>query len=86
MFRKKLPRIYELHDLVPVPPPTDPYFRDLDASLAAHPLKFKQYRDIEQDLQGLDPAAWTFLKSEVAPLLVARVEKRGWQALFNILN
>jgi hypothetical protein len=48
--------------------------------------KLKQFRDIECDLQGLDTDAWTFLKGEVTPLLVARDSKRGWQSLFNKLN
>ncbi len=26
------------------------------------------------------------VKSELAPLLVARIEKRGWQALYDVLN
>jgi hypothetical protein len=86
MFRKQLPRIYELYDLIPDPPPPGALFRDLDASLTAYPQKLKQYRDIEQDLRSLDPAAWTFLKSELTPLMSAPVEKRGWEALFNILN
>jgi hypothetical protein len=32
MFREQLPRIYELRDLVPHPPPAGAYFRDLDVS------------------------------------------------------
>jgi hypothetical protein len=86
MFRKELPRIYELRDLLPVPPPPGAYFRDLDRSLAEIPQKLRQYRDIEQDLQGLDPAAWAFLKSELAPLLTAKDAKRSWQPLFDKLN
>ncbi len=86
MCRRELPRIYELRDLLPASPPADAYFCDLDRSLAEIPQKLKQYRDIERDLSGLDPAAWAFLKSELKPLLVARADKRGWQALFDILN
>ena len=86
MFRRHLPRIYELHDLVPIPPPPNAYFCDLDASLAAYPQKLKQYLDIEQDLPGLDAAAWDFLKSELKPLLTAPDKQRGWQALFDKLN
>jgi hypothetical protein len=86
MYREQLPRIYELHDLIPVPPPPDAYFRNLDASLAEIPQKLKQYRDIEQELSDLDPTAWKFLKAEVAPLLAARADRRGWQALFDVLN
>jgi len=86
VFRKQLPRMYELSDLIPTPAPPGAYFRNLDQSLADIPQKLKQYRDIERDLQGLDPAAWAFLKEELAPLLVAKDRKRGWQPLFDKLN
>jgi hypothetical protein len=86
MYRKELPRIYELRDLLPVPPSCGAYFRDLDRTLSEIPQKLRQYRDIEQDLQGLDPVAWSFLKSELAPLLTAKHPKRGWQPLFDKLN
>ncbi len=86
MYRKELPRIYELYDLGPNPAPPEFYFRNLDQSLAEIPQKLKQFRDIERDLQGLDPAAWAFLKSELAPLLTAKDPVRGWEALLNKLN
>jgi hypothetical protein len=86
MIRKELTRIYELGDLLPTPPPPGAYFRELDRTLAEIPQKLKQYRDIEQDLQGLDAAAWAFLKSELKPLLMAKDRKRGWQPLFDKLN
>jgi hypothetical protein len=86
MFRKQLPRIYELRDLLPTPLPPDGYFRNLDQSLAEIPQKLRQFRDIESDLQGLDQSAWNFLKSELTPLLTVRDPARGWQPLFNILN
>jgi hypothetical protein len=37
-------------------------------------------------LQGLDAAAWNFLKSELEPLLTAQDAKRGWQPLWDRLN
>jgi len=86
MYRKILPRIYELRDLLPLPAPPGAYFHDLDRTLAEIPQKLKQYRDIEADLQGLDPVAWTFLKSELQPLLTAKDPRRGWQSLFDKLN
>jgi hypothetical protein len=86
MFRNELPRIYELRDLLPNPPPADSYFRDLDRSLAEIPQKLRQFRDLERALQGLDLAAWDFLKSEVLPLLRVRDPKRGWQPLWDKLN
>ena len=86
MYRKELPRVYELHDLIQNPRPPDAYFRDFDRSLGEYPQKRKQFRDIESDLQGLDSAAWAYLKTEAASLLVAKDAKRGWQMLFDILN
>ena len=86
VYRKELPRIYELHDLGPTPAPPEFYFRNLDQSLAEIPQKLKQFRDIERDLQGLDPAAWAFLKSELAPLLMVRGPVRKWEPLLNKLN
>lgn len=86
MFRKELPRIYELRDLLSTPLPPDGYFRNLDQSLTEIPQKLRQYRDIEQELQGLDEKAWAFLKSEAVPRLTAHDPARGWQSLFDILN
>lgn len=86
MYRRQLPRIYELRDLIPMPRPSDAYFSNLDESLAENPRKLKQYRDIENDLRGLDPAAWAFLKSELRPLISTRDAERGWQPLFDKLN
>jgi hypothetical protein len=99
MHRKELSRIYELCDLLPNPLPPGAYFRDFDKNLTESPhdgvmtlvnciarVRRKQFRDIESDLQGLDAAAWTYLKAEVAPLLTAKHETRGWQPLFDKLN
>lgn len=86
MYRNELLRIYELRDLLPNPLPRDAYFRDLDSTLATIPQKLKQFLDAESDLQGLDAAAWTYLKAELVPLLAAKHETRGWQQLFDKLN
>ena len=86
MYRKELPRVFELHDLIQNPRPPDAYFRDFEKSLAEVPQKLKQFRDIETELQGLDPAAWNDLKAEAAEVLAVRDGKRGWQGLFDILN
>jgi hypothetical protein len=86
MYRKELPRIYELRDLLPDPLPAKAYFQNLDQSLSAVPQKLRQFRELERDLQELDPDAWAFLKSEVLHLLQVKDEKRGWQPLFDKLN
>jgi hypothetical protein len=84
--RQQLPRVYELRDLLPNPPPPGAYFADFDRSLADIPQKLKQFRDIERDLQGLDQPAWGALKTELAPLMAVRDPKRGWRPLFDILD
>jgi hypothetical protein len=86
MFCRELPRICELRDLLPDPVPPGAYFRNLDESLARIAQKLKQFRDIEGDLDGLDPETWEALKSELKPLLAAKHPTRGWQALFDKLN
>ena len=86
VYRRELPRIYELRDLLPNPPPPGAYFCNLDKSLAEIPQKLRQFRDLERDLQGLNAAAWNFLKSELEPLLTAQDAKRGWQRLWDRLN
>jgi hypothetical protein len=86
LYRKELPRIYELRDLLPNPFPSGAYFHNLDKSLAEWPQKRKQFRDIESDLQGLDWEAWAYLKTAVAPLLTVKHVTRGWHQLFDILN
>ncbi|MHB8267486.1 hypothetical protein [Bradyrhizobium sp.] len=86
MYRRELPRVYELRDLIQYSSSPDAYFQNFEKSLSEIPPKLKQFRDIERDLQGLDAEAWAFLKSEVTPLLAARDSKRGWQLLFDKLN
>ena len=58
VYRRELPRIYELRDLLPNPPPPGAYFCNLDRSLAEIPQKLRQFRDLESDLQGLNATAW----------------------------
>ncbi len=86
MYRRELPRVFELHDLVMPSSSPDSYFRNFEQSLSEIRQKLRQFRDIEADLQGLDAEAWAFLKSEVAPLLRVRHLTRGWQFLFDKLN
>ena len=64
----------------------DAYFRDFDNTARETPVKLKHFRHIEEDLRGLDPDSWAQLKAELVPLLTARDERRGWQALFDKLN
>jgi hypothetical protein len=75
VYRRELPRVFELRDLVGQSLSPDAYFQSFEQSLSEIPQKLKQFRDIERDLQGLDADAWTFLKGEVAPLLAAKTFK-----------
>jgi hypothetical protein len=86
VYRRELPRIYELRDLLPNPLPPEAYFQNLDRSLGEIPQKLRQFRDWERELEGLDRRAWSFLKGELAPLLTTRDPRRGWQPLFDKLN
>jgi hypothetical protein len=86
MYRKALPRIYELRDIAQNPPSREAYFSDFDGKLEESPVRLKHFRDIEAELQGLGAAAWHDLKARIVPLLTAKREKRGWQPLFDTLN
>src|SRR5262245_2362158 len=88
MFRKELPRIYELRDLIEAPRSPRVYFQDFDDSLRDTPLKMAFFLRLEKELQGLDVASWAFVKKEVSPYLSTKDEKhgRGWEQLFNIIN
>jgi hypothetical protein len=86
MYRKQLPRVYELRDMAQSPPSAEAYFSDFDNKLQENRVRLKHFRDIEAELQGLDAAAWSYLKAQLTPLLAVRIENRGWQALFDKLN
>ncbi len=86
MFRKELPRVYELRDQIGVSGSPSAYFRDFDDSLRDSPSKMRAFRALEDELRRLDPASWEFLKKEAHPYLTTRDETRGWQQLFDILN
>ena len=86
MFRKELPRVYELRDQIEARGSPSAYFQDFDHSLRDQPSKMRAFRALEDELQGLDPASWEFLRKEALPYLTTRDETRGWQQLFDILN
>jgi hypothetical protein len=85
-YRSELPRIYELADLLPDSARPDAYFRDLDERLTENPHRLQFHRELERELAGLDSVAWSFLKSEVQPLLEVKYPQRGWEPLFDRLN
>ncbi len=86
MFRKELPRLYELRDQIKETDCPNAYFRDFENKLKDSHWKEK-YLDLEKELQGLDPDAWEFLKNEAAPYLIKDNETtRRWEQLFNTLQ
>ncbi len=91
MFRKELPRIYELVDLIENPDSPHSCFRDFKRVLK-DPEAIKIWLSIENDLRGLDGPAWEFLKKEASKYLTKWNEKskhngapRGREPLLNIL-
>jgi hypothetical protein len=86
MFRHELPRVYELRDEMRDAELPRSYLKNLDISLAEVHGKLRYFRALESTLGNLDNSAWRHLKSEVAPLLIAQDQYRGWQSLFDILN
>jgi hypothetical protein len=91
MFRKELPRIYELRDQIKRPESQNSCFQNLDNNLR-YPSSMQAFRRIEDDLEGLDFTAWEFLKKEVYEYLTKWDEKsrrdgepRGREPLLNIL-
>ena len=65
MFRKQLPRIYELKDLLDDPPAPDAHFLEFD-TLLQNPSRLAAFVPWEREFQGLDDAAWASLKGEAA--------------------
>jgi hypothetical protein len=85
MYRQELPRIYELRDLLPTPLPERVAFPALDKTISEYPQKRKFLLDVEAELQPLDAAAWTALKTKLTPL-PKRDKKRNLQPLYDTLN
>jgi hypothetical protein len=91
MFRKELPRIYELRDQIKNPDSPNSCFQNLDNNLQ-DPNVMQAWRRIEDDLKELDHATWDFLIKEAFVYLPKWDEKskrdgepRGREPLLNIL-
>jgi hypothetical protein len=91
MFRKQLPRIYELRDQIENPESPNSCFQNLDNNLQDSNAMLA-FRRIEDDLEGLDFATWEFLKKEASVYLNKWDEKsrrngelRGREPLLNII-
>jgi len=58
MFRSELPRIYELRTFCQTRCRRGRIFAISMSRLPKIPQKLKQFRDIERDLESVDPEAW----------------------------
>ena len=85
MFRKELPRTYELLDLIGNPDSVGSCFHDFDKTLQ-NPLALAAWRTLENELQELDSAAWKFLREEASAYLAKWDGYRGREQLLNIIN
>jgi Protein of unknown function (DUF2442) len=84
VFRSQLPRFYELKDLSD-PSNKDAYFQNFEDHLQDETC-FRTFVRWEENLQGLDAAAWTSLKSKACTYLNRNKKGRGWQQFFNVLG
>jgi len=87
MFHSKLPRFFELRELVQ--PPAEIHnsiFSDFENSLDTTPEKYAAFLAWENELQKVDESPWADLKQEASPYLMRDKKGRGWEPLFNILN
>lgn len=87
MFRREMPRVYELRDLIQDPSKPSAYFQNFDNSLRDEPCKKQTWLAREHEFQRLDADSWQRLKDEARPYLSARDARgRGWEQLISILN
>ncbi len=86
MFRKDLPRVYEIRDQIKEPDTPMAYFQDFENSLQQSRLKMEKFLDLEKVLQRLDEDSWNFLKNEASEYLEKKIEWRGWEQFFNFIN
>jgi hypothetical protein len=85
MSRTLLPRLYELRDLLANPDARGSLFHGFEGHLKV-PSRLTVFAQWENELEGLDEEAWSFLKIEAAPYLEPRDPGgRGWEQLFNFL-
>ncbi len=86
-FRNKLPRVYELKDLLPDPSNPDAYFHNFEQGLE-NSSQLAAFVKLEGWLAVLDDKAWDDLRERAAVHLVSKTRNtgRGWQALFDVLS
>jgi hypothetical protein len=86
-FRNKLPRFYELKDLIVDTSDPDAYFQNFEAHLKGEDVFFETLALREKNLQELDSAAWNVLRERLPAIWSAetRVVAHGSQ-LFDVLG
>ncbi len=89
MYRRIMPRVYELVDLSFRNAHPNPYFSDWDEKLATPESqgRKKTWLARERSFQRLDRDAWQVIKDEASPYLTKPdANGRGYQQLISILN
>lgn len=88
MFRKELPRVYELIDLTKDINHKSAYFHDFECSYRDESTKREIWQIREKQLQSLDQVSWEALKDKASPYLMKTdYEKAGWwHQLIETLN
>ena len=86
MFRKEMPRVYELRDLITDPSKPCANFQNFDDSIRDEPSKKQVWLAREREFQRLDTESWQFLKTETRPYFTTRDARGGWQQIINSLN
>lgn len=85
-FRDRMPRIYELKDIVAEPSHPDACFRNIEDGLDSSSSKLNAYLKLERQLQALGADSWADLRERAALFMQKRHPGRGWQELFNIFS
>jgi hypothetical protein len=85
-FRERLPRLYELKDMIEDAAHPDAYFQNFEDGLAEHKSKLAAFLKLERQLAVLDEAAWADLKGRAAAVLQKREPGRGWRLLFDVFS
>ena len=87
MIRTRLPRIFELIDLIDDRCDPNAYFREFESRLPQSKNRERAWTARESEFAALDPEAWGKLKLAARPHLVKKpTDPRGWTQLISTLN
>jgi hypothetical protein len=84
--RISLARLYEIVDGLARRKPKRHWLKDFEQGIAVDRLKLKHFLHIEEDLAGLDAAAWGYIKKEILGRSDRWNMERGWEEVLNIAN